>query len=117
APAALDDLGDTGNLDNRLLQVQSVRINSRHVFPRALEVQAGLARSLSQRGDTAMVDVAPAVEDHALDAQGLGAAGNELADGAGLAHTAVLRDTLERLGQILRLRCPGQLREERGELV
>jgi hypothetical protein len=61
------------------------------------ELQAGFARGLGQRLDTAVVGEARTVEGHLLDAGGLGLLGDALADqrgGGGVAALAVAAQLL-----------------------
>src|ERR1700712_3784440 len=46
----------------------------------SLEFQPALARGIRQRSDPAAVGVAAPIEDHGVDARGLGALGDQLAD-------------------------------------
>src|SRR4051794_32539960 len=61
-----------------------MRLSSSSSYLLRSELQAALAGAVSQGRDSAGVLVAGTVEDHALDALGLGPLGDELTDGLGL---------------------------------
>src|SRR3954463_13340374 len=61
-----------------------MRLSSSSSYRLRSELQAALAGAVRQGRDATGVLVAGTVEDHALDASGLGALGDELTDGLGL---------------------------------
>src|SRR5258706_7068099 len=62
---------------------RSPRCSSLRAIWISLEVQAGFTRGVSQRLHPAVIEIAPAVEDHVLDALVDGALGDQGADAGG----------------------------------
>ena len=80
APAALDDLRHTIDLDDALFERQLVRVDPRHglgLLLTGLEVETGFARGIGQRANAAVVAETGAVEDDLVDAGCLGPLGDQ----------------------------------------
>ena len=76
-PAALDDLGDSIDLDDALLERELVGVNSCHVGSFRSELEAGFAGGIGERLDPPVVPEPGSIEDDALDAGGLGPLGDQ----------------------------------------
>ena len=80
APAALDDLGDTVDLDHALLELANFLAGDHFTFDNYSKLQSSLTRGLCEGLDASVVQVAAAVEHDGLDAGLLRGLGDRLAD-------------------------------------
>ena len=79
-PAALDDLGDSVDLDDALLERELIGVDSCHGGSFRSELEAGFAGGIGERLDPPVVPEPGSIEDDALDACGFGPLGDQLPD-------------------------------------
>src|SRR5262249_44909392 len=78
SPAALHHLGAAVHADDALHELRLGRFGASHDAP--LELKPAGARAVGQRLDPTMIEIAAPVEAHLVDAPGLGALREQLAD-------------------------------------
>ena len=101
-PAALDDLGDSIDLDDALLERELGWVDPCHVGSFRSEVEAGFAGGIGERLDPPVVPEPGSIEDDLLDAGGLGPLGDEPTDDGrllGLGSTRSAKLLLRRRGR------------------
>ena len=76
-PAALDDLGDSIDLDDALLERKLVRVDPCHGGSFRSELEAGFAGGIGERLDAPVVPEPGSIEDDALDTSGFGPLGDQ----------------------------------------
>src|SRR3954465_9737349 len=100
-PAALDDLGDSVDLDDALLERELVGVDPCHGGSFRSELEAGFAGGIGERLDPPVVPEPGSIEDDALDASGFCPLCDQLPDGRsllGLGLRGALQLLLDRRG-------------------